>query len=157
MSAGSQAQRCSTNTSDSRVNGGHSIHEWPCAGVPAGDAAATTGPTHLVPLGLGGVAVDSGLGLAAEEAKGVNLQGAVEIWGRTANTLGHARSPSHRQEGAGPPLTQTLLQAGGRVDDDVQEAVKTRGLVVWKHEDKVRLEVRLKVKWREEEEAPPTF
>lgn len=77
--------------------------------------------------------------------------------GRTADTLSHAQSPNHRKEGAGPPLTQTLLQAGGRVDDDVQEAVKTRGLVVWKQKDKVRLEVRLKVKWGEEEEAPPTF
>lgn len=111
--------------SDSQVNGRHSIHEWPCAEVPAVDAAAATVRTHLVPLGLGGVAVDSGLGLAAEKAEGVDLEGAVQIWGDTAHTLDHAQSSNHRQEWAGLPLTQTLLQAGGRVDDHVQEAVKT--------------------------------
>lgn len=35
--------------------------------------------SHLVPLGLGGVAVDSGLGLVGEEAEGVDLQRAVQI------------------------------------------------------------------------------
>lgn len=111
--------------SDSQVNGRHNICEWPCAEVPAGDAAAATARTYLVPLGLGGVAVDSGLGLAAEKAEGVDLEGAVEIWGNTAHTLDHAQSSNHIREWAGLPLTQTLLQAGGRMNDYVQEAVKT--------------------------------
>lgn len=66
---------------------------------------AASAPPHLVPLGLGGVAVDSGLGLAAEEAEGVDLQGAVEVWGRTAETLSRpdeSQAADRRQEGAEP-------------------------------------------------------
>lgn len=74
----------------------------PCAKLSPGDATVITAPTYLIPLRLGGVAVDSGLGLAAEEAKGVHLHGAVEIWGRTTDRLSHAQSTNHRQDGGGP-------------------------------------------------------